>query len=211
MGKLIDETKKKYGRLRVICRVEHASRQAMWKCKCKCGNEVIVVGQSLREGLTQSCGCWHKELLGKRSTKHGGTGTPEHDIWNGIKKRCYNPNVEYYDRYGGRGVRMCKRWRESFKNFLADVGPRPSPKHSLDRFPDNNGDYEPGNVRWATQSEQMLNTRRTKYVTIAGKKRPAVSVAREHGIGYKTFRGRVDGGWSVIRACTQPTKKKEKL
>jgi len=101
---------------------------------------------------------------------------------------------------------MCKRWRDSFENFLADVGPRPSPKHSLDRFPDNDGDYKPGNVRWATRSEQSLNTCRTKYVVIGGKKRPASVVAKERGIGGTTFRRRITLGWSVMRACTQPTK-----
>jgi hypothetical protein len=91
--------------------------------------------------------------------KHGGSGTPEYRAWAAAKSRCSNPNATGYERYGGRGITMCERWRESFPAFLEDMGPKPSPQHSLDRFPDRDGNYEPGNCRWATFIQQM-STRR---------------------------------------------------
>lgn len=93
------------------------------------------------------------------AVKHGLYGTPEYNIWRGIKKRCHNPKNAAYADYGGRGVVMCESWRISVANFVADIGRRPSPLHSVDRFPDPNGNYEPGNVRWATDEEQNRNRR----------------------------------------------------
>lgn len=96
------------------------------------------------------------------SFKHGAIGTPEYDIWRSMNQRCANPNVRNYDNYGGRGIRVCDRWRHDFTAFLADVGYRPSKHHSLDRYPDKNGNYEPGNVRWALPDEQAKNRRTAK-------------------------------------------------
>jgi len=172
MPAVIDETKKKHGRLRVLYRVENSPHgKVRWQCKCKCGKRVVVIGSNLRKRTTRSCGCLQKELAAKKQWKHGFKGTPEYRAWKNIKTRCYNPRSTRYDRWGGRGIRMCKRWRDSFQNFYDDVGPRPSPKHSLDRYPDGDGDYKPGNVRWATRSEQNLNKPPMRYVTITRRQR----------------------------------------
>ena len=207
---VINEARKKYGRLRVLRRVENNARgEAMWRCRCKCGTVTTVKGSDLRSGNTQSCGCWNRELASARRKIHGRSYTIEYLVWRGIKTRCYNPKATGYDRYGGRGIRMAKRWLNSFENFFADVGPRPSPKHTIDRYPDSDGDYEPGNVRWATKKEQSVNKSNTRYVVIGGKKRPAIDVAREHGISPPVLQNRIfRNGWSVERACTQPIKRK---
>ncbi len=92
--------------------------------------------------------------------------SPERTAWENIKQRCYNPHNPVFRHYGGRGIVICDQWRDSFKVFFADVGPRPSARHSIDRFPDNNGNYEPGNVRWATQKDQLRNSRKAKLTSV---------------------------------------------
>lgn len=130
-------------------------------CRCKCGNEKITAGYVLRRKTVVSCGCYSIE----RSTKHGyakhGARAPEYGIWTGIIKRCENKNSQDFPEYGGRGIVMCKRWRKSFPVFLADMGPRPSRKHSIDRI-NTNGNYTPSNCRWATPKQQANNQRRRR-------------------------------------------------
>jgi hypothetical protein len=166
MSALIDLTGQRFGRLAILDRVDplRRSREAWWQCRCDCGNTKITTSRYLRTGITTSCGCLVNELragLAYRNTTHGEAGnlTPEYRAWTGMKDRCYNPNSMKYHLYGGRGIRVYEGWRRSFETFLADVGRRPSADHSLDRFPDGDGNYEPGNVRWATYSEQNSNRR----------------------------------------------------
>ena len=138
-----------------------------WACRCDCGTERMVAGGHLRGGRTNSCGCYNREVAGRRalerSTTHGhsprGKASPEYRAWRSMLNRCDHPCVNSYERYGGRGITVCSRWRESFEAFLADMGPKPSPKHSVDRI-DNDGNYEPGNCRWATPIEQAQHKRR---------------------------------------------------
>lgn len=137
--------------------------EVYWLCLCECGRKRYVKAASLQSGRSQSCGCLHREVV----ATHGMTGTLTFKSWESVKQRCLNPNAPDYPRYGGRGIKVCMRWQNSFENFLADMGERPSRDHSLDRI-DTDGDYDPSNCRWATRSEQQSNKRPYRKVDILG-------------------------------------------
>ena len=166
----LDLAGKRYGRLLVI-RMDHINKhqQTMWLCRCDCGNKTISNGSTLKDGRAKSCGCWKADVARKQETTHGLSRSPEYRIYAYMKQRCLNPNYSKYHLWGGKGVKICKRWIDSFENFYADMGRKPSPRHSLDRYPDSSGDYKPSNVRWATASQQNSNRRSYKR---RWKKRP---------------------------------------
>lgn len=168
MGITKDMTGQKIGRLTVIrANGQSRTRQMLWLCQCECGNQSTVFGGDLRDGHTRSCGCLKTELNIQRHTTHDGSrrmrkngireGHPLYDIWIGIRHRCHHQTNREYPRYGGRGIKMHPAWYESFPIFVSAVGERPSLEHSIDRI-DNDGNYEPGNVRWATPKEQRRNS-----------------------------------------------------
>lgn len=161
MPVLIDITGKRFGRLVVISRAPRDGHgNDKWDCRCDCGKPTTVLGYSLRSGETKSCGCLSREITSKRATTHGlGTKAPEYEAWKGLSKRCANENTKCYNRYGGRGVTVCNRWRgvDGYPNFLSDMGKKPTAEHSLDRI-NNDGNYEPNNCRWATKAQQARNT-----------------------------------------------------
>lgn len=165
----VSMTGKRFGRW-VVISVAGKNRwgQIDWNCLCDCGIKKIVCGSSLRCGNTKSCGCLNREIArdrGKISKTHGdshrGQLTKEYRAWMGMKTRCLNPKNSGYKYYGGRGITICERWLNNFENFLLDVGRAPSSKLSIDRI-DNNGNYEPGNCRWATLLQQNQNKGRRK-------------------------------------------------
>ncbi len=143
-------------------------------------------------------------VLGHQAAfKHGMTYSGEWNAWAGMKQRCYNPKNHKYHMYGARWISVCSRWLNSFENFFADMGPKPSPQHSLDRYPNRNGNYEPSNCRWATKQEQANNLRSAKQLEFNGKIQSQAAWAREIGISAVTLRDRL-ARWSLERALTTP-------
>ena len=154
----------RFGRLTVLARSDNIKGKTAWLCKCDCGNEIVVSANNLTKNNTLSCGCYKKEQTIKACQKHGDSGTSMYYRWQGIKARCLNPKSNVYKYYGARGIRICDEWKNDFKSFLTYVSGLPhygEKGRSIDRI-DNDGNYEPGNVRWATQSEQVKNSRRDK-------------------------------------------------
>lgn len=205
----IDLTGERFERLLVVRPLGRKGGSIVWLCRCDCGRDVEVRSGGLRNGGTKSCGCWKRDMAAKRVTKHGMSNSgPDHcseyTIWAGMIQRCHNPNSRNYPDYGGRGVEVCAAWRESFARFLADVGRRPSPLHSLDRHPDSDGNYEPDNCRWATRKEQARNRRSNNVLEYGGKSLTLAEWAERTGLGRGTIFARIRAGWSVADALTKP-------
>jgi hypothetical protein len=191
---------KQFGKLKVLSFAGlDARRNSCWLCVCKCGAKRIRNGSNLKRGGAISCGqAGCRRWVAARAEDH-----PDFHIFNGILNRCRNKNDKGYPHYGGRGIKVCDRWQEGgFWVFLADMGPRPSPEHSIDRYPNNDGDYEPGNCRWATSKEQGRNRRTNKVLTLNGESLPMSEWAERLGINYRTLKGRIRSGWSVEQALT---------
>lgn len=212
MRKIKDLTGQKFGRLTVIKRIgSNKQREAIWLCKCECGNEKVVVGSSLRKGQTQSCGCLMKERIKKANTKHGCKGTKLYECWHHMKERCYLKNFHGYFNYGGRGITMCDEWKNDFITFR-DWAISNGYKDGLtiERI-DVNGNYCPENCRWITMKEQQRNKRNTFYVTYKGVTKPLVEWSEVLNISYYTLRERLVGmDWSIEKTLTTPVKEKKR-
>lgn len=197
MSKPLDLKGMQFGLLTVLEPAEKTNVKTKWLCVCECGTVKSVQTGDLRSGRTKTCGCEKTKRIGLLKLKHGharaGNFSPEYTCWAHIITRCENKKAHAFELYGGRGIKVCQRWRDSFENFFADMGKRPSKGHSVDRI-DCNGDYTPENCRWATQHEQTRNTRRNVMVTIDGVTKCQIDWAKELGIVDSTMRRRVARG-----------------
>lgn len=197
-----DETGNKYGRLTVIRRIEsNADQNAMWLCRCDCGDEAAVAGKVLRNGWTKSCGCIVRE--GTHWT-HGDTGTRLYRIWSDMLKRCENPNHWAWKWYGGDGVSVCDEWK-TYAGFKATMPTGYTDELTIDRI-DGAKLYSPGTTRWATRTEQARNRRNTVRLTWNGETLPIAEWAERLGMPYATLAGRIQKGWTAERALTQPVR-----
>lgn len=176
-----------------------------WVCRCQCGTERPVVAQTLKNGASTNCGCRTGKPVERHGHASGKAGSSsEYRVWIGMIQRCTNPNASHFDRYGGRGILVCDRWRTSFADFLADVGRRPSLSHTLDRHPNPDGNYEPGNVRWATKKEQGNNRVNNRLLTHDGVALTVSQWADRLGWAVDLIRGRLKLGWPTADILTLP-------
>jgi hypothetical protein len=207
-------TEKVFGKLTVLKFIERIDRRNWWLCRCECGTEKRIMGQSLKAGCTTSCGCWNRIAIGLRVTTHGATKgrirgqriSEEYALWSAMRQRCTNPNNRRFKDYGGRGITVCERWLK-YENFLIDLGPRPSPKHSIERL-DNNGNYGPDNCRWATAREQQRNMRTNRLLTFDGKTKCVAAWAEDLGMSSTCLSTRLRRGWSIERYLNHPVQYK---
>lgn len=204
-----DFTTQTYGRLTTIGPpfMIHDGRQnrRYQKCECSCGKIKQYRVSSLQTGDTQSCGCLMREVTSRCNSKHRLCGTTEYKAWASMLGRCLCRTHKAFHHYGGRGITICDRWKD-FSNFLADMGPKPTLKHSLDRI-DNSGNYCPENCRWATWSEQANNKRSCRMVTIDGVTDTLKNWCRYYDIRYNSVQARLRLGWDIVTALTKPIKR----
>jgi hypothetical protein len=201
-----DITGQTFGRLTALGPVGRKRRKIVWLCQCSCGNLYSVEGVYLRVGNTRSCGCLAPDINAERMSTHGMHSDPLYQVWQAMIKRCINCNDSRYSSYGGRGIAISGEWRHDFKAFYNHVSQLPNFRkkgYSLDRI-DNDGNYEPGNVRWATTGQQNRNNRRTHLVTHNGKTQCLTDWAQEYGLNRRTFTMRLERGWTFERALTEP-------
>lgn len=199
-----------FGRLTVLEYVPVDLKRAHWRCRCECGKLTTISGKNLRNGNTQSCGCYKRELNRTLPITHGDTIhgiTREYRAWAAAKTRCYNPRSTSFKDYGGRGIVMCEHWRNSYAMFLLDMGRCPY-GHTLERM-NNDGPYSPDNCRWATRRKQANNSRRNHYLKYNGETLTIAEWAIRIGWPIDTLKRRILLGWTDERALTQPLRQRQ--
>lgn len=184
----------KYGRATILRSIGHEKNFRIVECRCDCGKVFRVRFNGLQTGNTSSCGCLRidhalEQVYSRQTHGESRPETPEFRTWTAMKNRCLNPNADDYSKYGGRGITVCKRWRDSYQAFVTDMGRRPGPQYSIDRI-DVDGNYEPGNCRWAKQ-EQQVNNRRN---SLKKDGLPLTAWCRLNGMNYQTAYGRYRKG-----------------
>ena len=201
----VDYTGCRFGKLTVTkqveSRLEGGRMRFVWLCRCDCGNMSKVVSTNLNINGTKSCGCG-KVAACKARTVHGMSGTRIHKTWKKMRERCLNPNCKEHKDYGGRGIKICRRW-ESFKNFAADMGEHPGPGYSIERK-NVNGNYCPSNCVWLHRTLQNRNRRDTIRFTFRGVTKTIFEWSDKTGISVQNLKARVYRGWSIRKTLTTP-------
>jgi len=203
-GRFQDLTGQTFNRLFVLGwagRNKHG--RLMWNCRCSCGNELLVSGNALSRKNTKSCGCLKNEITGNRRRTHGLSRSPEYKSWSQMISRCENENNPDYQSYGGRGISICREWRNSFEQFLTDMGNMPDSSFEIERM-NNDGGYCPTNCRWATRKEQTRNKRTTRWLEHNGERRSLAEWAEIYGISARMLWARLNRGWSVGASLCGP-------
>lgn len=198
--RFVDMTGRRFGRLVVLGYAGERNLSKYWWCRCDCGPVKEIKAGHLVAGSTESCGC----LLRERHRTHGKARTAIYHVWQAMRQRCENPHGTHYAYYGGRGIAVCERW-QSFENFYTDMGEPPFPGAELDRYPDQDGDYRAGNVRWATRAQQLRNLRRNRMFEYNGETLCATDWGARIGVKGQTITNRIEAGWPLERALTEPS------
>jgi len=200
----------RFGRLILLEILPGNSRHPRARCRCDCGNTHEAAIDSIIQGLIASCGCLRREHTGRLNLQHGRSHTREFRIWAGMLDRCYRSNSTMFPLYGAKGVRVADRWLEDFMTFLADKGPCPSSKHSIDRWPNPAGDYTPENTRWATPREQRLNQTRNRRITWNSETMTIGEWAvKLHFSATALYQRLGVMNWSIERAFTAPVTRRQ--
>lgn len=190
-----------FGRLTVIDR-DRSKKYVGWICQCSCGKYTFARSGDLNKGNVRSCGCISKET--PNSKTHGQTGTSEYRSWYALKQRCNNTKSNDYPRYGGRGIKVCPEWLNSFETFYKDMGPKPTPEHTIERI-NGNGNYEPFNCRWATRLEQNNNKSNNRLIEdLNGKLFTLSQIARDSELSYGLLWSRLNKGITTKEAINTP-------
>lgn len=204
MGRLIDLTGKRFGRLTVIGRATRTGKNTYWLCRCDCGGQKNVSRSNLINGQVQSCGCLRVEKTVARHRKHGMSNTRLYSVWKAMLERCYEPKADRYPIYGGRGISVCDEWRKSFSAFYIWAQSNGYLEGlTIDRI-NVNGNYCPENCRWATRMEQQNNMRTNHLITFRGQTKTIAEWSREIGVDRHVLGSRIRNGWSIERALTEP-------
>jgi|SRR5580692_9429413 hypothetical protein len=198
----------KFGRLTVVKFAGvNKWRWALWTCRCDCGKKMVAKATALANGHTKSCGCLFRDTRHTSAAIHNGclNAKPESEYycWQGMMKRCFNKSHVSYAAYGGSGITIHPELQDYLK-FKAHIGPRPSKNHSVDRFPNHSGNYEPGNIRWATRKEQQRNMKSNRLLTFNGETMPMSAWSERLGFSRSKLPLRLRSGWSLERAITTP-------
>lgn len=193
----------RFGRLALIEMVRASRGGDYWRCACDCGGAATVRADHLRSGKTLSCKCYKVERAAAANTKHGASETAEFKTWMKMIGRCTCPTDAAFGDYGGRGITVASEWLCDFPRFLADMGRRPSPQHTLDRR-DNDGPYSRQNCRWATRKEQARNRRSNRIVEYRGERMCLAAAAEMAGLDLRQVVNRLRHGWSEERALSEP-------
>jgi len=193
-----------FGDWEVVEEVQKRNNKRAFLCRCRCGKKFVVMGDNLRNRISTQCMSCSSKIKGKKHATHGMTDTRIFNLWHGMLERCRNPHHNSYKNYGAKGIKVCTRWEESFEAFLADMGEPPTTKHQLDRYPDQKGNYEPGNVRWVTSKEQNNNRSNNVLITFQGEIHSIAEWAELLGVGSGILYWRVAAGWPVHKVLSTP-------